>query len=168
MTRPDIGAIWLDDGRCRFRVWAPFCLTVDLQIVAPSHMQIRMEAGNRGYHEVTLSNMEPSAQYLYRLASGHEHPDPASVFEPEGVHGPSQVPEREFLWEDAHWRGLPLEQYILYEIHVGTLSMLMMPSLSQSRYVPFRLSRGALPLRLPIRRREQGERKIDDVQRTLW
>jgi maltooligosyltrehalose trehalohydrolase len=65
----------------------------------------------------------PGALYLYRLDGNKERPDPASRFQPQGVHGPSQVIDRNvFPRENGEWTGLPLESYILYELHVGTFT----------------------------------------------
>jgi maltooligosyltrehalose trehalohydrolase len=51
-----------------------------------------------------------------------ERADPASRFQPEGVHGPSEVVDSGFAWTDQGWSGIPLEQYVLYELHVGTFT----------------------------------------------
>lgn len=67
-------------------------------------------------------HVEPGSRYLYRLDGGKERPDPASRFQPEGVHGPSQVLLSDFPWEDSAWVGPPLKGYILYELHVGTFT----------------------------------------------
>ncbi|MBP1726352.1 MAG: GlgB, partial [Deltaproteobacteria bacterium] len=64
----------------------------------------------------------PGTRYFYRLDGESERPDPASRFQPEGVHGPSQVVDSRFSWGDAGWFGLPLRDYIIYELHVGTFT----------------------------------------------
>jgi maltooligosyltrehalose trehalohydrolase len=51
-----------------------------------------------------------------------ERPDPASRFQPDGVHGPSEVTDSSFAWTDTGWGGLPLEKFVLYELHVGTFT----------------------------------------------
>ena len=52
-----------------------------------------------------------------------EFPDPTSLSQPEGVHGPSQAIDlREFEWSDDNWKNIPLEEYILYELHTGTFT----------------------------------------------
>ena len=62
-------------------------------------------------------------RYLYCLDGKIDRPDPASKSQPEGVHRASEViDDRGFRWGDANWRGLALEDYIIYEIHVGTYS----------------------------------------------
>jgi maltooligosyltrehalose trehalohydrolase len=61
--------------------------------------------------------------YRYRVDGEGPFPDPASRFQPRGVHGPSQVVDaRRFRWSDARWRGLALEALVVYELHVGTFS----------------------------------------------
>jgi len=68
-----------------------------------------------------LEDVPPGSLYLIRL-DGRERPDPASRFQPEGVHGPSQVVDLHRDWQDAAWRGLPLSGYVFYELHVGTFT----------------------------------------------
>src|SRR4051812_12207237 len=61
-------------------------------------------------------------RYLYRLDGGEERPDPASRCQPDGVHGRSLVVDRRFAWSDRDWKGIPLGQYIFYELHVGAFT----------------------------------------------
>src|SRR5262249_47488763 len=67
-----------------------------------------------------------SAQTLYRFrlnGAGELRPDPASRFQPQGPHGPSQVVDPDaFSWTDAGWRGVEREGQVLYEMHVGTFT----------------------------------------------
>src|SRR5437667_2761407 len=116
-----LGAVWLDHNRYRFRVWAPFSKEVHVHIVAPEERLIRMQA-NGGYHKITLDHVAPGTRYVYRLSNGTELPDPASRHQPEGVHGPSEVVDPRFECGDGHWFGLPIENYIIYELHVGTFT----------------------------------------------
>jgi maltooligosyltrehalose trehalohydrolase len=81
-----------------------------------------MEPHERGYYEATVDGIEPGNLYIYRLDDGKDRPDPASRFQPRGVHGPSQVMTSSFPWEDDSWSGLPLEQYVIYELHAGTFT----------------------------------------------
>jgi len=117
-----LGAIYLGDGRCSFRVWAPRAQRVEVQLLAPEPRIIPLRTGERGYHEVVAESVDPGALYLYRLDGEKERPDPASRFQPEGVHGPSRVVDSRFSWDDASWFGLPLSDYIIYELHVGTFT----------------------------------------------
>src|SRR5580704_9350806 len=109
----ELGAVWLDGNQCRFQVWAPHSGEVHLHIVAPQDRVISMEPKQRGYHSALVDGIEPGTRYLYRLDNGKELPDPASRYQPEGVHGPSQVVPRRFEWYDGHWFGLPIESYVI-------------------------------------------------------
>ena len=129
--KPLLGAGYLGDGRCRFLVWAPLAKAVDLRIVTPRERIVRLNKIRKGYHQIILDDVDPGAHYLYRLHGPHidpmggsaaERPDPASRFQPHGVHGPSRVVSPDFEWEDGNWFGLPLSQYIIYELHVGTFT----------------------------------------------
>jgi maltooligosyltrehalose trehalohydrolase len=80
-----------------------------------------MERQDGGYHRAVTHDVAPGERYLYRLEDGRELPDPASRFQPEGVHGPSQlVDTRDFRWTDGNWKGRPLQGSVFYELHVGT------------------------------------------------
>lgn len=118
----NLGAVYLEDGRCRFCVWSPDAEKVEVRIVSPSERIVPLERGDRGYHQATIEGIEPGSLYLYRLDGGKQRPDPASRFQPQGVHGPSQVIHPHFEWKDADWFGLRLEDYIIYELHVGTFT----------------------------------------------
>src|SRR5581483_1230525 len=86
-----LGATYLGDGRTRFEVWAPRSETVAVHLLAPSDRVVALARRGEGYHEGTAEGVEPGARYLLRLASGAERPDPASRFQPYGVHGSSVV-----------------------------------------------------------------------------
>jgi maltooligosyltrehalose trehalohydrolase len=105
-------------GRCEFRVWAPDHEEIELHIVAPSERRIGMSRDGDGYHSVTV-DAGAGTRYFFNL-EGHDRPDPASRFQPESVHGPSEVVDSAFQWNDAGWRGIPLEDYVVYELHAGT------------------------------------------------
>jgi len=123
VTGADPGASWLGGGRCRFTVWAPFAERVEVVFPGPQERHVGLEPGPRGYHGAIIEGVEPSSRYLYRLDGGPCRPDPASRHQPEGVHGPSAVFDTASLpWTDASWRGLPLDRYAIYELHVGTFT----------------------------------------------
>jgi maltooligosyltrehalose trehalohydrolase len=117
-----LGATYMGDSRCQFLVWAPFIPKVDVHIVAPEEVMVPMEKDAQGYHKAIAEGVAPGSQYLYRLDGQKERPDPASRFQPQGVHGPSQVVASNFAWEDSHWSGTPLQEYIIYELHVGAFT----------------------------------------------
>jgi maltooligosyltrehalose trehalohydrolase len=116
------GAVQLANGATRFRVWAPGASTVELRIAHPEPAALHLQRRGSGYWELDLRDAAPGSRYLYRIDDRPERPDPASRFQPEGVHGPSEVLDSAFDWTDESWRGLPIEQCVLYELHVGTFT----------------------------------------------
>lgn len=117
-----LGPVLLGDGRCRFCVWSPFATSVDVHVLAPRERLEPLRRDRRGYHCGVLDGVEPGALYRFLLDGSLERPDPASRLQPQGVHGPSQVVDPAFDWTDGNWRGLPLERYIFYELHVGAFT----------------------------------------------
>lgn len=82
-----------------------------------------MEKGSDSCWRITIDDIHTGTNYYYRLENAIDRPDPASNFQPEGVHGASQVIDHNlFQWEDENWRGLPIEEMIIYELHVGTFT----------------------------------------------
>ncbi len=118
-TESRLGASYLGNGHCQFMVWAPLLSRFAVHIVSPKELTVPLEKDGQGYHQAIVDGIEPGSQYFFRLDGQKERPDPASRFQPQGVHGPSQVVDSHYPWEDQGWAGLPLEEYIVYELHVG-------------------------------------------------
>lgn len=120
----EIGALYDPrSGTCTFRAWAPLRESVDVKIIAPVERFVPMDRDAKGYWRAAAQDIGPGARYLYRLDNERERPDPASRYQPEGVHGPSQVVDvAAFPWSDGAWRGLPLESFIMYELHVAAFT----------------------------------------------
>lgn len=112
----------LTDNSCHFLVWAPKAKDVKLQIVSPAESQIQMDQARNGYFQCSVASLRTQAKYLYVLDGAKRRPDPASRYQPDGVHKPSQVCGGAFDWTDAGWRGLSLDATVIYEIHVGTFT----------------------------------------------
>ncbi|MGE3805628.1 MAG: malto-oligosyltrehalose trehalohydrolase [Gemmataceae bacterium] len=117
-----LGARYLGGQRCRFRVWAPKASKVEVHLHGPQERFVPLQALAHGYFETTLEGVPPGTRYTYRLDGDKDRPDPASRFQPDGVHQPSQVVDPHFTWHDAGWHNLPLEDYVVYELHVGTFT----------------------------------------------
>ncbi len=117
-----LGATYLGQDRCRFLVWAPRAAKVDVHLVGPDDRYVPLTPVGRGYHQGMVDGVRPGRRYVYRLDGATERPDPASRHQPEEVHGPSQVADPEFPWEDQGWCGLPLKDFVIYELHVGTFT----------------------------------------------
>jgi len=104
------------EGGTRFRVWAPDHQEVAVVIDGHSH---RLDAEDRGYFSAIVESAGAGTLYKYRLAGG-DYPDPASRFQPEGPHGPSEVIDPAFDWRP--WAGVDRRNAVLYEMHVGTFT----------------------------------------------
>jgi len=115
-----LGATYLGNGRGHFLVWAPFAAQVEVHVVSPQERLLPLTRGARGYFAATVEGVEPGSLYSFRLDGDKERPDPASQCQPQGVHGPSQVIDPHFPWSDDTWAGLPLRDFVIYEVHVGT------------------------------------------------
>ena len=113
------GAHVLPDGRVRFRLWAPACETVSVEIEGRA-TPLPMERTDDGWHELETDAAGARSRYRYVLPDGLRVPDPASRFQPEDVHGASQVIDpAEYRWRNAAWRGRPWAEHVVYELHVG-------------------------------------------------
>ncbi len=117
-----LGAVLLDNGRCSFRVWAPDATRIQLHIIEPQERVVPLESTPHGYHHAIVAGVTAGTRYFYRINDEKERPDPASRNQPDGVHGPSAVVDPTFAWTTPHWTGIPLESYIVYELHVGTFT----------------------------------------------
>jgi maltooligosyltrehalose trehalohydrolase len=116
-----LGAVYWGNQNCLFRVWAPNVGAVSVRLIEGDRI-VPTDKNERGYHEATVKGVAAGALYLYQLGPDKERPDPASRFQPEGIHGPSQVVDGNFRWDETEWTGLPLKDYIIYELHVGTFT----------------------------------------------
>src|SRR5918993_1204372 len=77
----------------------------------------------RGVAALTVPKAAAGDRYSYRLEGGDLRPDPASRFQPEGVHGPSEVIDPNgYAWRHQSWNAPPREQLVVYELHVGTFT----------------------------------------------
>ena len=116
-----VGANRLPDGSWEFLLWAPQARAVRLHLLRGGGDLIATEALADGYHHAVVKALEPGSRYFYQLDGGRDLPDPASRFQPQGVHGPSQIVDLDaFGWTDHNWKGTALERSVFYELHVGT------------------------------------------------
>src|SRR5690606_34918960 len=102
------GSHLLDDGSCEFKVWSPDKEQMNLHLVHPVDEIFPMTKNNLGYFKVTIDQIGPGTRYFFQPAGGGDLPDPASHYQPEGVHGPSEVVNHHhYQWRDQHWKGIP-------------------------------------------------------------
>jgi len=122
--QPDLGAIPGDNGT-RFRVWAPEHESVSLVLEGRpgGPADVPLVSDGHGFFGRTVPGVSTGDRYRYTLDGQGPFPDPVSRFQPEGVHGPSEIVDpSSFAWTDHHWRGVPPERLVLYELHVGTFT----------------------------------------------
>ncbi|MFC4868317.1 malto-oligosyltrehalose trehalohydrolase [Streptomonospora arabica] len=110
-----------EHGGRSFGVWAPAAGRVDLRIGGAEHA---MRPGADGWWHVDVAFAGPGDDYAFVLdGSGEPLPDPRSLHQPHGVHGPSRVYDHaDFPWSDAGWHGRALPGSVVYELHVGTFT----------------------------------------------
>ncbi|MBI1984181.1 MAG: malto-oligosyltrehalose trehalohydrolase, partial [Acidobacteria bacterium] len=118
------GATVLDDGRVRFRLWAPAARQVDLCLEkAGNQATLPMLAAGDGWFELETARAQAGNQYRYRIDGGVRIPDPASRCNPGDVHGASEVVDPlAFDWRDGSWRGRRWDEAVIYELHVGAFT----------------------------------------------
>lgn len=110
-----------------FRVWAPAAPVVVLEVFDTVEAErpaasLRMIAEPDGYHVLLARELRAGTLYKFRLGDASV-PDPASRYQPAGPHGPSQVIDPgQFHWTDQHWKGVPENRRVVYEMHVGTFT----------------------------------------------
>lgn len=109
------------EGGVHFRVWAPRSHNVTVEF-ANRASAVPLAAQSGGYFSGLAVEARPGERYRLRLDTG-AFPDPASRFQPEGPHGPSEIVDAtEFSWTDAGWRGRPARERVIYELHLGTFT----------------------------------------------
>lgn len=123
--RIPVGAEVQPTGGVHFRVWAPKRRKVRLIFEGTDAVHpLEREPGQDGYYSTFVSDAGAGTRYRYLLDDiDYRYPDPVSRFQPEGVHGPSEVIDpATFPWKDAAWPGLTMPGQVLYEMHFGTFT----------------------------------------------
>lgn len=107
----------------RFRLWAPRLEQAQIVICEPQPRVLPMQAGDEGEFSAFAAGLRAGADYAFQTGQERRFPDPVSRWQPAGVHGPSRVVDAaDFRWTDGGWRGIPLEDYVIYELHTGTFT----------------------------------------------
>ncbi|HVQ77027.1 MAG TPA: malto-oligosyltrehalose trehalohydrolase [Candidatus Binatia bacterium] len=110
------------DGGTRFRLWAPGAGRVELCLEA-SAPPVAMSRDAQGWASATVAGVPAGTTYRFRIDGRLLVPDPASRFQPQDVHGPSEVIDpAAYGWSDAAWAGVSPERLVYYELHVGTFT----------------------------------------------
>jgi malto-oligosyltrehalose trehalohydrolase/4-alpha-glucanotransferase len=116
------GAELRADGSVRFRLWAPSHSNVSVELDRGAALLAMPSVGD-GWHELVTDRARAGTLYRFVLPDGSTVPDPASRFQPEDVHGPSEVIDpTKYDWREEKWLGRPWREAVVYELHVGTFS----------------------------------------------
>jgi maltooligosyltrehalose trehalohydrolase len=114
-----IGVNFNDAGNAEIIVWAPN--TKEVSVIF-GDQTIALSKQDHGYFTLTTNLLKPGAKYWYAL-DGKKLSDPASLLQPDGVHGASEAFDlKAFSWTDSSWQNIPLKDYLLYELHTGTFT----------------------------------------------
>ncbi len=109
----------------RFALWAPAARSVSLCLEGGAETQIDMSRRPDGWYEMHVADASAGTRYRYLVDGETKVPDPASRFQPDDVHGASEVIDpQSFDWRDSAWKGRPWEEAVLYELHIGTFTSL--------------------------------------------
>jgi maltooligosyltrehalose trehalohydrolase len=114
MTRfgPRIGP-----GGTTFRLWAPAARKVELVLDRTLEMPAR-----DGWFALEVPNARAGTRYAFRIDGELDIPDPASHFQPDDVHGASELIDHSYAWRCTDWKGRPWHEAVITELHIGTFT----------------------------------------------
>jgi maltooligosyltrehalose trehalohydrolase len=116
------GVRFNEDGQTTVVVWAPEAEHVQLLLVS-KELKLPLQKESYGFWQLTTERVRPGDLYQFIIDEKDPLPDPASLSQPEGVHGPSQATNLlEHTWHDHDWDNIFLKDYITYELHTGTFT----------------------------------------------
>lgn len=122
-----IGLNFNENGDAEIRLWAPLAAQVSILIEA-RELTLQLLDEGYGYWYLQTDQVRKHDQYRFSitpLAGGEilKRADPASLFQEEGPNGPSTAFNvNAFSWTDAGWKGVDLNDLIIYELHTGTFT----------------------------------------------
>ncbi len=122
-TKKNVGAIVHSD-HVSFRVWAPFAVAVAVTGVFNNWGKSPMQNEGDGYWFVENKEAEAGQEYKYVISTSQYElyrNDPRALQVVVDA-GNSLIVDRRFEWEDDGFVPVPLNQQVLYEVHVGTFN----------------------------------------------
>lgn len=118
----DLGANFTSDDLVKFKVWAPYCKKVSVEL-QNKKKTFKLERDGQGYFTATVKGINEGDEYFYILDGKQKRPDPVSRLLSHGPHGPTTIIKpSNFKWTDSKYKSINLKDYILYELHVGTFT----------------------------------------------
>ena len=118
------GAKLQKDGSCIFSIYAPLKKSVKLCLKNQKEILLDMDKDKSGGWKTTIKNIRVGEQYKF-VVDGIEIPDPCSKYQMDGVHGYSTIIDYEkfeLSLSNNRWENIPLSEYIIYELHIGTFT----------------------------------------------
>jgi maltooligosyltrehalose trehalohydrolase len=106
----------------QFEIWAPLASKVAVKV---NGSLSRMEGPDAdGWWRLVVDEAGPGTDYAYAIDDEDAvYPDPRSLLQPKGVHGPSRVYDQQaFEWAHSTFQPPPLSSAVIYELHVGTFT----------------------------------------------
>ena len=101
-----------------FRLWAPAAKSVDLL----AGDRFPMPPVGDGWFALTMPGLGVGTRYKFRIDGEFDVPDPASRFQPEDVHGPSELLGHSYIWTSDGWQGRPWHECVFLELHIGSFT----------------------------------------------
>ena len=121
-TASPFGAEVQSDGSVDFRLYAPAASSIRIALEDGGEL-LPMDDSGGGWYELHTERAQTGSLYRFVLPDGLRVPDPASRFQPQDVHGPSEVvAPGSYVWQDGDWKGRPWAETVLYELHIGTFT----------------------------------------------
>lgn len=120
IERRNMGLNFTTPSSANILIWNPLANSVS--ILLNSEKLVPLNKISVDYWEANILNINEGDSYEI-IADQETFPDPASLFQPGGVHEPSAAFNLQtFIWQDQQWKGLPINEIIIYEIHTGTFT----------------------------------------------
>ena len=125
------GPTKLPDGKIQWSLWAPRGRRATLHLletdrhsgVVSSSTKFPMISTKYGFHLITTEQIPVGQRYGFSIDDGPMRPDPASRWQPDGVHEASAYWDPyQYDWRDQGWRGTSAAELIIYELHIGAFS----------------------------------------------
>ncbi|GAA4916118.1 malto-oligosyltrehalose trehalohydrolase [Mucilaginibacter defluvii] len=122
INKRSLGVNFGADGLAQIAVWAPLVKQISV-VVDEKKLDLPLKGEDYGYWTLTTDKIQPGDRYMFNLDGEKQRPDPASLSQPESVHGPSEALDiSTFNWTDALWTNHKQDAYIIYELHIGTFT----------------------------------------------
>lgn len=121
INKRNIGINFIESGEAEIVIWSPLARSVE--VVPGKGEKIILTREGHGYWKAISNKIQPGTAYKIAVDNNAPLPDPASLYQPDDVHGPSAAVDlKNFKWTDTSWKNIPQNEYIIYELHTGTFT----------------------------------------------